>query len=467
MIGRFNPAGLLAGRPDVQKQAMMAQQQPPRQGLLGQARSAIGGLLGGIGNQIERGQTEDEGFNLFRFRPPEGMNQSDMIAMGTAGLMDAFVPQMGGNRLAMQSQMTGQRIEGRQQALAQQQQQEQMDAFRATLPAEQQALFDMNPEGFLTQMTEAAFAPAETPTGFAGQLVAAGIDPQSEEGQLYMRDYARRQTEPTAPLVSIQQPGMFFDLDAQGNPRIVMGDADTIDSGIGASTRDRLQEQQVTMINAAEDILGRIDLLEGAVAEAGPGSSGWVLRLRELGTGALNNLEEIASYGPEGQRFAQTANAIISDARNKSDLNESTLRQFFSNEVSGVDLATNLLAYDMAKAVSPDNRVTDLDFRNMRQSLGQLSDAQRAVALRTLRQDTTDRAERARRRLRDFQPDSPQAGASPEAVEPRGLLTNQPQRPDEGQIARPTTQQEFDALPVGALYIDPDDGRTYRKTGGQ
>jgi hypothetical protein len=44
MIGRFNPAGLLAGRPDVQKQAMMAQQQPTRQGLLGQTRSTIGGL---------------------------------------------------------------------------------------------------------------------------------------------------------------------------------------------------------------------------------------------------------------------------------------------------------------------------------------------------------------------------------------------------------------------------------------
>lgn len=29
--------------------------------------------------------------------------------------------------------------------------------------------------------------------------------------------------------------------------------------------------------------------------------------------------------------------------------------------------------------------------------------------------------------------------------------------------ARPTTDAEFDALPKGALYIDPDDGRTYRK----
>lgn len=31
------------------------------------------------------------------------------------------------------------------------------------------------------------------------------------------------------------------------------------------------------------------------------------------------------------------------------------------------------------------------------------------------------------------------------------------------QAAAPTTQEEFDALPPGALYIDPDDGMTYRK----
>lgn len=31
------------------------------------------------------------------------------------------------------------------------------------------------------------------------------------------------------------------------------------------------------------------------------------------------------------------------------------------------------------------------------------------------------------------------------------------------QIARPTTQAEYDALPGGATYVDPDDGKTYRK----
>lgn len=32
-----------------------------------------------------------------------------------------------------------------------------------------------------------------------------------------------------------------------------------------------------------------------------------------------------------------------------------------------------------------------------------------------------------------------------------------------GQAARPTSDAEFDALPSAALYIDPDDGKPYRK----
>ncbi|MNV88462.1 hypothetical protein D3C71_1826750 [compost metagenome] len=31
------------------------------------------------------------------------------------------------------------------------------------------------------------------------------------------------------------------------------------------------------------------------------------------------------------------------------------------------------------------------------------------------------------------------------------------------QAARPNSEADFNALPAGALYIDPDDGRTYRK----
>jgi hypothetical protein len=72
MIGRVNPAGLLAGRPDVQEQAMMAQQQPTRQGLLGQARSVVGGLLGGVQDQFRNGGRKAMRASIFcaSARPP-------------------------------------------------------------------------------------------------------------------------------------------------------------------------------------------------------------------------------------------------------------------------------------------------------------------------------------------------------------------------------------------------------------
>ncbi|KQS79029.1 hypothetical protein ASG25_10610 [Rhizobium sp. Leaf384] len=38
-----------------------------------------------------------------------------------------------------------------------------------------------------------------------------------------------------------------------------------------------------------------------------------------------------------------------------------------------------------------------------------------------------------------------------------------PSRQDNSAVARPTTDEEFNALPPGSLYIDPDDGKQYRK----
>ena len=34
---------------------------------------------------------------------------------------------------------------------------------------------------------------------------------------------------------------------------------------------------------------------------------------------------------------------------------------------------------------------------------------------------------------------------------------------ENSSAARPVTQADFDRLPAGSLYVDPDDGRTYRK----
>ena len=104
-------------------------QQPTRQGLLGQARSVVGGLLGGAQDQFRRGQESDEGFNLLRFRPPPGMNQSEMIMLAGAGLQD-LDPLFGGGRMQAAQQMIDQRIQGRQ---AEEQRLAQMEQFETAV----------------------------------------------------------------------------------------------------------------------------------------------------------------------------------------------------------------------------------------------------------------------------------------------------------------------------------------------
>ncbi len=49
-------------------------------------------------------------------------------------------------------------------------------------------------------------------------------------------------------------------------------------------------------------------------------------------------------------------------------------------------------------------------------------------------------------------------GSIPEVIIPGGQ-----QGANAGGLPTPKTQAEFDDLPIGALYVDPDDGKTYRK----
>jgi len=55
--------------------------------------------------------------------------------------------------------------------------------------------------------------------------------------------------------------------------------------------------------------------------------------------------------------------------------------------------------------------------------------------------------------------------ATPEEVQARIYGTPKSEEPvvRAGEVSRPQTKQDFDAIPSGSLYIDPDDGKTYRK----
>jgi hypothetical protein len=166
----------------------MGQQQPQqetRQGLLGRTRGVIGGLLGGIQGAAERGSPD--------------MNWGERAMILGGGLQ-----QLGGQQGALMDSagFVDQRVQGRQQQQAMQQQQEQMAQFRASLPPEQQQLFDMNPEGFLTQMTQAEFrAPPQDPTAVREYQLA-----QQQGFQGSFMDFDAHRRAASRPQTNINMP---------------------------------------------------------------------------------------------------------------------------------------------------------------------------------------------------------------------------------------------------------------------
>jgi hypothetical protein len=456
MIGRFNPAGLLAGRPDVQKQAMMAQQQPEtRQGLLGRTRGVIGGLLGGIGNQIERGQAEDEGFNLFRFRPPEGMNQSDMIAMGTAGLMDAFVPQMGGNRLAMQSQMTGQRMDARAQQQAMQQQQEQMAQFRASLPPEQQALFDRDPEGFVTQMTQAEFRAPELRTVgnqllqvrggqatpiYEGQPSLTGtmanLEAMRARGDISEAQYAQGRRQYMEGIGRSLIPGLQMSFDDEGK-LISLGQGDQ--SGGGQARLDAVMARRVEgafdAIDSTIEMMDTIGDIRQQMEEVGPGAVGALGALRGTGAGIINQLQDAAQYGAAGQTLARLGEEAMSDTGWASPEERD---RFFSDRLSGVDFLVRSLAYAEARRRNPGQRLTNQMVRDTIDSMGLgalRGDAQFREVLDIMERQTRRQHDRARQEIQSAATRGvPNQPGLPESTAPTQAAPRRAVNPQTGEV---------------------------------
>jgi hypothetical protein len=266
MIGRFNPAGLLAGRPDVQEQAMMARQQPTRQGLLGQTRSTIGGLLGGLRDRVEQGSP-------------------DMTWGDRAMIIGAGLRQMGGagETLMPAQQMIDQRIQGRQAEEQRLAQMEQMQAFRATLPPEQQALYDRNPQGFVDQMTRAEFR--EPNYQVFGENIFRTDRGLEEVGQVPLGDPDAIRT-----LRMLQENPDLMAADAarrragaaQTNVNVDTGRRETPDQMVRgpmlAATGTRAAQQVTTGLSASRNLV-RIGRLEELLADTPQGAEGAIVQI--------------------------------------------------------------------------------------------------------------------------------------------------------------------------------------------
>ena len=340
MLPHLGQAAMNAQRP---------QQQPSRQGLLGQTRSAIGGLLGGVQNQFRNAQESDEGFNLLRFRPPEGMRQSEMIMLAGAGLQD-LDPMFGGGRMQAAQQTIDQRMQGRQAEEQRRAQQEQMQAFRATLPPEQQQMFDMNPEGFMTQMTQAEFrAPPQDPTAVREYQLAQqqGFEGSFMDFDAQRRAASRPQTTvnlPGQPMIGSIPPGFEAVRDPEtGSFRmqpIPGGPADRQIQGEEDAEQNRVRNAR----DYARTVVDDLSVARGAL-ESLSGPSTW------------NN--------PVGGQIAETLSNVPRTA-------EFSLRQFFESALNNVTLDTmNRMRESSPSGATGMGNMSDAQLRTIRGVLGQ------------------------------------------------------------------------------------------------
>jgi hypothetical protein len=140
--------------------------------------------------------------------------------------------------------------------------------------------------------------------------------------------------------------------------------------------------------------------------------------------------------------------------------------QGFIPNAPGMDAANARAKMERLKAVSGLTELVRLGNQGIR--LTPVSDNDiRMVQSSAMNLDKAQDAASARQELNRYK--SVLMRAKNEASENYNAITNaynppsQQQQPAQGQYQQINSQSEYDALPSGAVYIDPDDGKPYRK----
>jgi hypothetical protein len=168
--------------------------------------------------------------------------------------------------------------------------------------------------------------------------------------------------------------------------------------------------------------------------------------------GLVNNLTAEAKALASAAGMQDEVNRLINPDTFSGEFNELGIR---NRQMQS--LVSNL-AYTVARANDPSGRVSDADVRNAVREIG--SSSSDPIAFARVLNDVARRAERS------FQIDYKTRTGG----DFTGSLGTE-NFPDfnirdaggEPAIPTPMTQEEFDALPSGAMYIDPDDRKQYRK----
>ena len=166
-------------------------------------------------------------------------------------------------------------------------------------------------------------------------------------------------------------------------------------------------------------------------------------------------------------------------AQSQADLSKtlSNAEQMISVINKAIEHPGRSTATGLSGTLDPRNLIPGTDARDFRVVMDQLGGKTFLQAFETLKgggqitEIEGQKASDAIARLNTAQSDEEFLGALQElkgivesgmdrARQAAGVAT-QPQAPS--GITTPTTEEEYNALPSGALFIDPDDGKTYRK----
>lgn len=170
-------------------------------------------------------------------------------------------------------------------------------------------------------------------------------------------------------------------------------------------------------------------------------------------------------------------------SRVKDDRGTMAMFQNVQNAAANTSAAGDLsLIFAYMKMLDPGSVVREQEFANAQNAAGvpdqirnmwnralrgeRLNPRQRGDFLNQARLLASAAQDRLTAATREYQGIADQYGY--DATRATGMadfrdVTGNVQAPQAQSVASPTTQAEFDALPSGAIYIDPDDGQTYRK----
>lgn len=303
-----------------------------------------------------------------------------------------------------------------------------------------------------------AAAPSSTPADEANALLAQGVPAD----QAAMRVAAKRQQQLGGAYPTLVfKDGKFSDGGSGGTPERPPADPSLLVSrapeATAAATEDAKQGVQLAYLPKTEAVKAQAD-----IERAGGTARAKGMAERELDqpqaqasvNDASTNLDRMAQAANDlihhpGLKGITSWNARIPDAPGSQAANA---RALLTSLKSQIGFSVLQAMRNASKTGGALGAVSDSEGVRLENNLAALEQSQSPEAFQSNLQKIIEYANSTKGRLNH-------------AFEQtyNGARQGSPSAPTQSQHPVPQTQADFDALPAGSLYVDPDDGQTYRK----